>query len=172
MTAGGGHTGWSRSWVACLWARFGEPEKAYNDLSHLITDFTTKSLLDTHPYGNSDGAVFQIDGNFGGTAAICEMLLQSHGSIISLLPALPAAWPDGNVRGLRARGGYTVDISWRNGHIIHAVIASDNAKSASRRLPGNSQPEKFTGGSIDFLDARNGTLVFETGSSSVSINFE
>jgi alpha-L-fucosidase 2 len=172
MAAGGGHTGWSRSWVACLWARFGEPEKAYNDLSHLITDFTTESLLDTHPYGNSDGAVFQIDGNFGGTAAICEMLLQSHGGIISLLPALPAAWPDGDVRGLRARGGYTVDLSWRNGCIVHAVIGSDNAKTARLRLPRNAKPTRIDGGSIDFLNAQNGTLAYEKGSFTIAINFE
>ena len=172
MAAGGGHTGWSRSWVACLWARFGEPEKAYNDLSHLITDFTTASLLDTHPYGNPDGCVVQIDGNFGGTAAVCELLMQSHGGMIRLLPALPVDWPDGTVRGLRARGGYTVDIVWRNGRILQVTIAADSAKSVRLCLPAAAKPAQITGGKFDLLDERNGTLIFENKSALAIITFE
>ena len=172
MAAGGGHTGWSRSWVSCLWARFGEAEKAYDDLSHLITDYTTASFLDTHPYGNPDGLVVQIDGNFGGTAAICEMLMQSHGGMIRLLPALPAAWPDGDVRGLRARGGYTVDISWRQGLITRAVIACDRPGSVRLRLPLGASAFNVEGARIDSLDARDGILVFDKGSLTATMNFE
>lgn len=171
MAAGGGHTGWSRSWVACLWARFGEAEKAYDDLSHLITDYTTASLLDTHPYSNPDGLVVQIDGNFGGTAAICELLMQSHGGLIRLLPALPKDWPDGDVRGLCARGGVTVDISWRNGHITQAVIASDKAGKVHLRLPLNVKPTNIAGGSMDCLDARDWILVFDNKELSTTIGF-
>jgi alpha-L-fucosidase 2 len=111
-----------------LWARFHEGELAHEHLLELLRSSTVENLFDTHtPQGTNPLTVFQIDGNLGGTAAVCELLLQSHDGL-ELLPALPAAWPTGFVRGLRARGGFEVSLAWEGGRLRRAEITSTHGQ--------------------------------------------
>ena len=117
-----GWTGWSRAWAIALAARLGDATLAHEQLKRQLERTTWPNLMGSHPRLGGTTACFQIDSNFGTTAAIAEMLLQSHAGEIELLPALPPPWKQGSVTGLRARGGFTVDQKWRGGALSEATI--------------------------------------------------
>lgn len=133
LASGGGHTGWSRAWIINFWARLKDEDKAYSNVRALLKHSTLPNLFDNHP-------PFQIDGNFGGTAGIAEMLLQSHTEVIELLPALPQSWSEGSVKGLRARGGYTLDFTWAEGLVTEVIVTC--------AVPG---PCKLEGPGLNFI---------------------
>jgi len=144
LAAGGGYTGWSRAWVICLWARLLEGDKAHDSICELLNRSTGPNLFDTHPAGS--GSIFQIDGNFGATAGLAEMLLQSHEEEIHLLPALPKAWPAGSMTGLRARGSVEVDIAWEKGRVKKVTFRPFISGERSFRVPDQQRIARATSG--------------------------
>jgi alpha-L-fucosidase 2 len=148
---GDGGTGWSKAWKIAFWARLGDGDHAHLMLRGLLGESTLPNMFDTHP-------PFQIDGNFGAAAAIAEMLVQSDDEAVTLLPALPSAWPNGQVQGLRARGGLAVDLAWQQGALTGAAIHADHARQLVVMTGARKVMLQLAKGRTLRLDARLRTI--------------
>ena len=151
---GDGATGWSMGWKLNQWARLHDGNHSYVLFSNLLKNGTADNLWDVHP-------PFQIDGNFGGTAGVTEMLLQSHAGCIDLLPSLPDAWADGNICGLRARGNFGVDIDWKNGKLRQATITSGSGEQCTVRYGQQSMQFLTKRGKTYLVTMENGRLTMK-----------
>ena len=149
---GDGATGWSMGWKLNQWARLQDGNHAYKLFGNLLKNGTLDNLWDTHP-------PFQIDGNFGGTAGVTELLLQSHMGFIQLLPALPDAWEEGSVEGLLARGNFEVDLRWANGQLQEAVITSNAGHPCQVRYGDQTLKFNTKKGQTYTITSVNGKLV-------------
>ena len=125
--------GWTAAWLVALWARLLEPSRAVAVIQDYLSRLVSDNLL------SRDGDVFQIDANLGMTGCIPELLLQSHTDVIRVLPALPAEWPDGSFRGLRARGGLVFDVAWRDGELTEAVVRASHDGTYRIALPSGER---------------------------------
>ena len=157
---GGGHTGWSCAWLINLFARLGDGEQAYSYIQTLLARSTHPNLFDDHP-------PFQIDGNFGGTAGFAEMLVQSHLEGIDLLPALPQSWPSGYIKGVKARGGYTLNVEWENHRLKKAELVA--AQSGECHVRYSKGPLKITKSDGTILQGQQAFFIEENEKVTITI---
>lgn len=143
---GDGGTGWSMAWKVNFWARLHDGNHSYKMLGELLSKSTLPNMFDTHP-------PFQIDGNFGGISGISEMLLQSHMGELHLLPALPDALPDGSIQGLKAQGGFEVDLAWEDGELVSATFLSTNGQPLRLRYKDKTTRIETEAGMTYSVDA-------------------
>jgi alpha-L-fucosidase 2 len=153
LAAGGGSTGWSRSWIINCMARLEDGEAAYQNVLQLFRQSTRHNLFDV--CGLKENSPFQIDGNLGGPTGLIEMLLQSHAGVIRLLPALPKAWPNGSFRGLRARGGVEVDMEWKGGKATKVTLRAGRDGEMRLALPPGPKVAALRRGSEPVAIVRN-----------------
>jgi alpha-L-fucosidase 2 len=173
LAAGGGSTGWSRSWIINCMARLEDGDAAYENILQLFRQSTRHNLFDV--CGLKANSPFQIDGNLGGPTSFIEMLLQSHAggqaadvqpqipvNVIRFLPALPKAWPSGSYRGLRARGGLEVDLTWQNLRAVHATIRSSITQTHTLAAPTGQRIAAITAASksVPFTTNADQTVSF------------
>ena len=157
-TSGDSRRSWTWAWRTALWARLGKPDQSAEMIRGLLTHNILANLFTTHP-------PFQIDGNLGITAGICEMLVQSHAGEISILPAVSPKWKSGSVRGLKARGGFEVGASWNDGKLSSAEVRSQLGNPAVIRLQGNPQEitlKEINGKSAKISAGKDGLFRFPT----------
>ena len=166
-------TGWSMAWKAAYWARLQDGDHAYRMLRGLLATPGARAATQSGPgseHNNAGGTYpnlfdahppFQIDGNFGATAAMAEMLVQSHDKhgVIELLPALPSAWATGSIKGLRVRGGFEIDMRWRDGDLLDATVRSISGHGGTLRLHGKTTELKLKPGQLRRI---SGTKIAET----------
>ncbi|WP_051200868.1 glycoside hydrolase family 95 protein [Butyrivibrio sp. XPD2002] len=142
LANGGGHTGWSRAWIIGLWAHFLEGEKVYENLEALLCQGTFDNMMDNHPYGA--GAVFQIDGNLGASAAILEMLVQCRDGYVKLLPALPKEFSEGSISGVCLRGGFELSMEWKDMKVTNWEITRRKSGNDHMTNDAGSKDERFS----------------------------
>jgi len=147
---GDGGTGWSLAWKVNFWARLKDGDRAHQLLKNLLRPMSVKTGQRGGTFANLFCAhpPFQLDGNMGGIAGMAEMLMQSHAGKIELLPALPSAWPSGRVKGLKARGGYEVNIAWQDGKLVVAEIVASDDGVCHVRYNGETQSKQLTGNGV------------------------
>lgn len=156
-TRGDGGTGWSKAWKINFWARLRDGNRSHKLLEELLKESTLDNLFDTHP-------PFQIDGNFGATAGMTEMLVQSHGECIEILPALPDKWSAGNFNGIKARGNFILDAQWENKDLKRLEITSLSGSDCNLKYPGinNYYIQIKDEGYVSPVISDNNNIVFPT----------